>query len=102
MILLRRKNRPCLIPHHQSLSGSQRLAVLLYALRVQADGVAEASNADNELFGTDRMIEALNKYADGTPEEILRGVRSEVDEFVNKAPQFDDITMLCLHFKGKK
>ena len=66
------------------------------------DGVAEASNADNELFGTDRMIEALNKYADGTPEEILRGVRSEVDEFVNKAPQFDDITMLCLHFKGKK
>ena len=66
------------------------------------DGVAEATNANYELFGTDRMLDALNKYADGTPEEILHGVRAEVDAFVDNAPQFDDITMLCLHYKGPK
>lgn len=71
-------------------------------LFVYTDGVAEATNSDNELFGTKRMVEALNKQANATPEAILRAVRSDVDLFVDNAPQFDDITMLCMEYKGIK
>ena len=60
------------------------------------DGVTEATNGKNELFKEDRMIEALNKYKNKTPKEILKGVKKSVDEFVGDAPQFDDITMLCV------
>ena len=52
-------------------------------------------------FGTARMLEALNASKDDTPEQILRNVRAGVDAFVNGAEQFDDLTMLCLEYKGK-
>lgn len=65
------------------------------SLFVYTDGVAEATNADNELFGTDRMLESLNKNPDAEPEEILRNVMDGINEFVAGAEQFDDITMLC-------
>ena len=71
-------------------------------LFVYTDGVTEASNAKNELFGTERMIAALNKAKDETPEGILLGVRRAVDDFVQDAEQFDDLTMLCLEYKGPK
>lgn len=63
-------------------------------LYVYTDGVAEATNANNELYGTERMIDALNANADSTMEELLAGVKKSVDDFVGEAPQFDDITML--------
>ena len=69
---------------------------------VYTDGVAEATNAENELFGTDRMIEALRSAQDGSPREILSAVDSAVSAFVGSAPQFDDLTMLCLQYNGKK
>ncbi len=52
------------------------------------------------MFGTDRMIEALNTCAGASPEEILKCVTDAVDAFVGEAAQFDDITMLCLEYKG--
>ena len=64
------------------------------------DGVPEATNAQNELFGTDRMIAALNQEPDASPEDILKNVRRAVDDFVEEAEQFDDLTMLCLEYKG--
>ena len=67
-------------------------------LFIYTDGVTEATSAREELFGETRMVSALNAHANDTPEEILRGVRREIDAFVQEAPQFDDITMLCLHF----
>lgn len=67
---------------------------------VYTDGVAEASNSKKELFGTDRMVEALNKKPDVAPEELLALVREEVDAFVKNAEQFDDLTMLCLEYHG--
>ena len=70
-------------------------------LFVYTDGVVEATNAEKELFGTDRMIDALNQYARLTPKEILAGVKSAIDTFVGEAEQFDDLTMLCLEYKGK-
>ena len=57
-------------------------------------------NADKEQFGEKRLLEALNETADSEPEEILRHVRSSVDAFVNEAEQFDDLTMLCVEYKG--
>ena len=67
---------------------------------IYTDGVPEATNTHNELFGTDRMIDALNANSGGTPQEILAEVRRAVDEFVGEAEQFDDLTMLCLEYKG--
>ncbi len=66
-----------------------------------SDGVPEATNKNDELFSTDRMLEALNRHPDAEPQELLKNVRVAIDEFVGDAPQFDDITMLGLHFFGK-
>jgi sigma-B regulation protein RsbU (phosphoserine phosphatase) len=69
---------------------------------VYTDGVPEATNTENALFGTDRMIDALNTDASAGPEGVLRNVRASVDEFVGIAEQFDDITMLCLEYRGSE
>ncbi len=60
------------------------------------DGVTEATNADNELFGEARLLEAMNSAPSAKPEELLPHVRARIDAFVQDAPQFDDITMLGL------
>jgi sigma-B regulation protein RsbU (phosphoserine phosphatase) len=65
------------------------------------DGVTEATNANNELYGMDRLGAILNKFKEGTPHEILPAVKHDIDEFVGTAPQFDDITMLCLEYKNR-
>ena len=70
-------------------------------LFVYTDGVPEATNAENELFGSERMIEALNEAPSDDPDVILKQVRHAVDDFVQDAEQFDDLTMLCLDYKGK-
>ncbi|MBQ6361255.1 MAG: SpoIIE family protein phosphatase [Lachnospiraceae bacterium] len=64
------------------------------------DGIPEATDAAKELFGTERMIAALNANADAAPQQILRTVRAAVDEFVKDEEQFDDLTMLCMEYKG--
>ena len=70
-------------------------------LFLYTDGVPEATDAAEEMFGTERMLEALNRRPDGSPEEILAGVREAVDAFVGEAEQFDDLTMLCVEYRGK-
>ena len=69
-------------------------------LFLYTDGVPEATNADNELFGTERMLEALNAAPGAAPQTILHNVRGAVDGFVREAEQFDDLTMLCVAYKG--
>ena len=69
-------------------------------LFVYTDGVPEATNAKNELFGNDRMLQALNRQPDAFPTTLLRAMRHSVDDFVGSAPQFDDITMLALKYHG--
>ncbi len=69
-------------------------------LFVYTDGVPEATDAQNELFGTERMLGALNEAAGEAPEQLLKTVRRAVDGFVQGAEQFDDLTMLCLEYKG--
>ena len=69
-------------------------------LFLYTDGVAEATSRDQELFGTERMINALNADPDAPPEQQLKNVRAAVDAFVKDAEQFDDLTMLCLEYRG--
>ena len=71
-------------------------------LFLYTDGVVEATRNNSELFGTERMLKALNKMASGRPYEILRSVRSAVDDFVGDDEQFDDLTMLCLEYRGPR
>lgn len=72
------------------------------SLFVYTDGVPEATNAENELFGTDRMLEALNQNPDAASEEVIREVQKAIEVFMKQAPQFDDITMLSMIYKGKE
>ena len=70
------------------------------SLFLYTDGVPEATNAQEELFGAERMVEALNRLPDAPPKQVLENVRRAVDEFVRDAEQFDDLTMLCLEYRG--
>ncbi|MCR4646483.1 MAG: PP2C family protein-serine/threonine phosphatase [Oscillospiraceae bacterium] len=65
-------------------------------LFLYTDGVAEATNAQNELFGTERMLQALNTDPQADPKTLLANMTKAVDTFVGDAPQFDDLTMLCV------
>jgi hypothetical protein len=67
---------------------------------VSGKGVPEAIDARREQFGTDRLTEALNSGKAETPQEVLRTVNQAVNDFVKDAPQFDDLTMLCIKYNG--
>lgn len=69
-------------------------------LFVYTDGVAEATNPDNQFYGTERMLNVLNLHKDSTMPELLSSVRKDIELFVGDAPQFDDITMLSLIYYG--
>ena len=71
-------------------------------LFLYTDGVPEASDAEHRMFSLERMLDTLNEYKDGSLREILDGVHRNVDRFVGTAPQFDDLTMLCLEYRGKE
>ena len=71
-------------------------------LFLYTDGVTEATNNENELFGMDRTVQSLNLRADGSVQDILKSVKEQIDSFAEGAPQFDDITMLCIEYVGKK
>ena len=64
--------------------------------------MAEATNAHNELFGNERMLTALNENPDADPRTLLHTMRRHINAFVGNAPQFDDITMLGLLYKGSE
>ena len=65
-------------------------------LYLYTDGVTEANNAADELYGEGRLQAALNRAAGLSPTELLPHIKQELDVFVDSAPQFDDITMLAL------
>lgn len=65
------------------------------------DGVTEATNANQELYGMERLTAVLNTVKDKSPNEILPAVKEDIDRFVGQAPQFDDITMLCLEYTAR-
>ena len=68
-------------------------------LFVYTDGVSEATNVSNELYGKERILKVLKNTTEDTTAETIHKVKEDMDVFVGEAPQFDDITMLCLHYQ---
>ena len=69
-------------------------------LFLYTDGITEAMDAEKKMFGTSRMIDALNKAKDASPDTVLKTVRESIRVFVKDTEQFDDMTMLCLEYSG--
>lgn len=69
-------------------------------LFLYTDGITEATDANETLFGTQRMIDALNACPDADPEALVAHVGEAADAFVGDAGQFDDMTMLCVAYRG--
>ena len=69
-------------------------------LFLYTDGLMEAADEAEDIYGSGRALEALNRAKDMAPKELLEFVKSEVERFAGNAPQFDDLTMLCLEYNG--
>lgn len=65
------------------------------------DGVTEATDASHQMYGTERLTAVLAANSGRSPTQILPAVKADIDAFVGDAPQFDDITMLCLEYRRK-
>lgn len=93
-------------PHSFVIGGMDGMRYKEYELQLEkgeklflyTDGLPEAANTGGEMFGTGRMIDALNANAGLRPREILSGVKNAVDMFVGDAEPFDDLTMLCIEY----
>jgi sigma-B regulation protein RsbU (phosphoserine phosphatase) len=70
--------------------------VLLYT-----DGVTEAMTADGQLYGDERLVEALQQSDGAAPKAMLDALQTKLVDFAGGAPQADDITMLALRYNGK-
>ena len=85
------------IPYQeQSLTLEKGDVIFLYT-----DGVTEALNAENELFGEERLAQVLNHYIDtiDCSDAFMKHIYDEVDAFADGVSQADDITMVCLSRK---
>ena len=71
-------------------------------LFLYTDGVPEATNTENKLYGEDRLLAFMNQNATREAAEFLPALKANIDEFVGEAPQFDDITMLMFDYKPKQ
>ena len=71
-------------------------------LFLYTDGVPEATNVENKLYGEDRLLDFMNQNALAEATEFLPALKANIDEFVGEAPQFDDITMLMFDYKLQK
>ena len=71
-------------------------------LFLYTDGVPEATNVENKLYGEDRLLAFMNQNACMEAEKLLPALKANIDEFVGEAPQFDDITMLMFDYKPQE
>ena len=69
-------------------------------LFLYTDGVPEATDAEECMFGLDRMLASLNREPGCPPKRLLGNVKEDVNRFAGEAEQFDDMTMLCLEYRG--
>ena len=67
-------------------------------LYLYTDGVTEATNAGNGLYGEERLLGVLQSSTEADVHTVCDQVKLDVDVFVGDAPQFDDITMLSLQY----
>ena len=70
-------------------------------LFLYTDGVTEATDANQELYGDDRLQAALDRQGNVPVRQLLTGIKESIDAFVGDAEQFDDITMLGLEYRER-
>ena len=71
-------------------------------LFLYTDGVPEATNGENILYGEERLLTFMNQNASMEAVALLPALKANIDEFVGQAPQFDDITMLMFDYKPQE
>ena len=70
-------------------------------LFVYTDGLTEAVDSENRMFGMKRTLDVLNRMEDSSPEKVINAMRSAVEEYTKGTEPFDDLTMLCLEYLGR-
>ena len=111
--VIHRKGRPFELlkdEHGFVIGGLEDMDYTEYEIRLEAgdelflytDGVPEANNPARALYGTENMLNALNRSKAKNLRGLLDAVRQDVDHFVGDAEQFDDLTMMCLRYSGKE
>ena len=99
------KTKPNLILAAMDYTKYKKHEIVLEAgdkLFLYTDGVTEATNEKEELYGEERLHNYLNNHLEDIPEITINGIKKDIDNFVGNAGQFDDITMLEFLFKEKK
>ena len=71
------------------------------ALFLYTDGVTEAENKDKDLFGDATTLAMVDLLKDMRMKDLSDGVYDAVKQFVDGYEQSDDLTMLCLRWRGK-
>lgn len=71
-------------------------------LFLYTDGVVEAINSKDELYGIDRLLSELKNAQDFTPKQIIEHIKNSISEFSDISEQYDDITMFCFKFLTEK
>ncbi len=95
-------------PHSFIVGGTKNIKYKEYELNLPpgttlflyTDGVPEANNSDNRMFGLQATVDALNRTDCETPDKLIEAVNQSVNDFVQDAEQFDDLTMLCFRYNG--
>ena len=64
--------------------------------------MTEATDEGNEMFGADRLTEALNSEQEKKKKKCIDNVKKSIEEFKGEAEQFDDITLLAIKYNGPK
>ncbi len=96
--------------HGFVIGGMEGMKYRDYVLRLQpgailyvyTDGVPEATDSSGRLYGMERTLDALNEIRDPEPEGILKEMNTVLDRFIEGTPRFDDTTMLCVRYNGRK
>jgi serine phosphatase RsbU (regulator of sigma subunit) len=71
------------------------------SLFLYTDGVTEATSPDEQLLGLDAVVEGIRKAEKRTPDEVVNAILRTVDEFAGGGPQSDDITIMCVQYRGQ-
>lgn len=78
------------------------IVYILYIVNMITDGLSEATNSSDELYGEERALTSLNQHKGETLQDLLKSLQKNVDLFVSEAPQFDDLTMMVLKCYGSE
>jgi hypothetical protein len=69
-------------------------------LILHSDGVSDATDANDETFGEERLLGCVGKACEMEPEKLIEHVLGKVSAFAADRPQFDDITLLVVRYAG--